>query len=162
MSVAPLRVDDGPPADTTALATGPYARYAEVFSRVFRETGSIEIALEVYETYRAREDVSRRERGDLGQHIIQISARQFGVNPKRLLEADRHKDVVAARRIAAWLLHRRRWSTLKIGSLLNHDHSTILSGLRRVAADKELLVAAHRAEALLQSEQGPCGPVGMR
>jgi hypothetical protein len=149
MSVAPLRIDKTPANDATAPATGPYARYAQVFSRVYRETGSIEIALEVYETYRAREDLTRRRPAGLGQHVVEVAARQFGVNPKRLLEADRHKDVVAARWTAAWLLHRRRWSTLKIGSFLKHDHSTILFGLRRVAADQGLLLAAHKAETLL-------------
>jgi chromosomal replication initiation ATPase DnaA len=157
MSIALIPAE--PANDTAApLPRSPYARYADVFSRVHAETGSIEIALEVVDTYRAREGLARPKPADLPVRIVEIAARLFGVLPKRLIEADRHKDVVAARWIAAWLLHRRRWSTLKIGSFLKHDHSTILFGLRRVAADRGLLIAAHKAEALLEAPEGEGAP----
>jgi len=130
-----------------------YARYAEVFSRVYRESGSIEIALEVYETYRAREDLARPKRVDFAQRILQVSASLFCVPPKRILERNRHRDVTSARYVAAWLLSRRRWSTVKIGTLLDLDHSTVLHGLRRVAGDNDLLLAAHKAEQLLELDE---------
>lgn len=141
----------GIPSNDNALPVpGPYAHYAEVFSRVYRETGSIEIALEVYETYRAREDLARPKRVDFAQRILQISGSLFCVPPKRILERNRHRDVTSARYVAAWLLSRRRWSTVKIGTLLDLDHSTVLHGLRRVAGDDDLLLAAHKAEQLLE------------
>jgi hypothetical protein len=152
MSIALIPAE--PANDTTAPSPpGRYARYADVFSRVHAETGSIEIALEVLDTYRSREELAPRRPPELADRIVHIAARLFGVNPKRLFEADRHQDVAAARWIAAWLLVRHRWAKRKIASYLRHDRSTIISGLRRVAADHELLAAAHNAEVLLELEE---------
>lgn len=154
MSIAIIPSDSVPANDTAARhQRGPYARYADIFARIYAETGSVEIALEVYETYRAREQFDRPKRIDLPNRIVEIAAAIFGIAPTRVFKADRHSDVVATRRIVAWALYRRRWSTLRIGAFLNHDHSTILTGLRVVADDQELLLAAHKAEHLLEVDE---------
>jgi hypothetical protein len=137
-------------SDVAPTAAGGYSRYAEVFSRVYRETGSIEIALEVYDTFRAREDVARVARPDLPDRILELAGSLFHVPKRRLLERNRHRDVTSARYVAAWLLSRQKWSTVKIGALLDLDHSTVLHGLRRVAGNDHLLIAAHKAEQLLE------------
>ncbi len=150
MSIAIIPSESPPANDTTSpQQRGPYARYADVFSRIFSETGSIEIALEVYETFRAREQLHRPKRIDLPHRIVEISASLFGVPPKRVFEVTRRRDVVSARWIASWLLQRRRWSEQRIGDFFNIDHSTVHNGLRRVAANQELLLAAHNAELTL-------------
>ena len=124
----------------------PYDRLAEVFSRVYAETGSIATTLEVLDTQRARESVAK-PMPDLPKRVLAAAAALFHVTPPaRLLRAGRHRDICSARWIAAWMLRRRNWSTLKVGRFLGIDHSTVLHGLRRVAANKNLLLMASAAE----------------
>ena len=131
----------------------PYRRWAEVFSQVHRETKSIEIALEVLDTLKERERVLRpRHRIDEPNRIVEICASLFYVPKKRLFERNRRNDVTSARYVASWLLRRRRWPTTKIGEYFGLDHSTIISGLRKVARTDHLLLAASKAEHLLQFE----------
>jgi hypothetical protein len=150
MSIALIPAE--PANDTTVPSPrGRYARYADIFSRVHAETGSIEIALEVLDTYRAREDLAPRRSPDLADRIVQVVARLFAVKPKQLFERNRHHDVTSARYVAAWLLLRRGWKKAKIATFFKLDHSTIIHGLRLVVADVDLLAAAHSAEQLLES-----------
>jgi chromosomal replication initiation ATPase DnaA len=127
-----------------------YDRLAEAFSRVYAETGSIATTLEVLDTQRAREAMTRAI-PDLPKQVLTLAASLFHVPPSRLLQPGRHRDICSARWIAAWLLHRRRWTTVKIGSYLRLDHSTVLHGLRRVANSDDLLLLARRADELLES-----------
>src|SRR5689334_4954085 len=123
-----------------------YDRLAQVFSRVYAETGSIATTLEVLDTQRARELVAKPT-PDLPKRVIAAAAALFHVTPPaRLLRPGRHRDICSARWIAAWMLRRRNWSTLKIGRFLGLDHSTVLHGLRRVAESTSLLTAARTAE----------------
>src|SRR6185312_16560060 len=94
---------------------------------------SIAIALEVLDTYRAREVLTRPADQDLPKRAIAIAASLFHVPAKRLLERNRRADVTSARYVAAWLLRRRRWSFPKIAELFGLDHSTMIHGLRKVA-----------------------------
>lgn len=140
-----------PANDVGNRPAGPYTRYAAILSRVFKETGSLEIALEVLDAHRAREALAPA-RPDLLDQVLTVSSSLFGVPRKRILERNRHRHFTSARYVAAWLLRRRRWSTMKIGEALGLDHSTVLSGLRKVANALDLLVAAHKAELLLESD----------
>lgn len=150
MSIALIPAE--PANDTTVRSPrGRYARYADVFSRVHAETGSIEIALEVLDGYRAREDLAPRRPPDHADRIVQVVARLFAVKAKQLFERNRHHDVTSARYVAAWLLIRCGWKKAKIATFFKLDHSTIIHGLRLVVADVDLLAAAHRAERLLES-----------
>jgi chromosomal replication initiation ATPase DnaA len=139
--------DIAPPAHETA-----YDRLAQVFSRVYAETGSIATTLEVLDTQRARELVAKPT-ADLPKRVLAAAAALFHVTPPaRLLRPGRHRDICSARWVAAWMLRRRNWSTLKIGRFLGLDHSTVLHGLRRVAASHELLLIARAAEQELASD----------
>jgi len=138
-----------------------YERWASVFSRVHAEVGSIAIALEVLDTYRAREALRPRPI-DIPRRILALAAGAFHVPVHRLLERDRHRDVADARYAAAWVLRRRRWAYEKIAELLKLDHSTVIHGLRKVAAHDYLLLAASKAEQLLELElntQAAGGPM---
>ena len=147
------------PANDIALPdVRPYRRHAEVFCRVFHETGSLEIALEVYDAYRTREALAPA-RPDLLDRVLTVSGSLFGVPRKRVLERRRHNHLTSARYVAAWLLRRRQWSMPRIGEVLGLDHSTVLSGLRKVANTTELLVAAHKAELLLQADEPTIGAI---
>jgi chromosomal replication initiation ATPase DnaA len=127
-----------------------YDRFAQVFSRVYAETHSVATALEVLDTHRAREAIARPI-PDLPKQVLTVAGSLFHVPASRLLQPGRHRDICSARWIAAWLLHRRRWTTVKIGSYLRLDHSTVLHGLRRVASSDDLLLLARRADELLES-----------
>jgi hypothetical protein len=147
------------PANDVALpAVRPYRRHAEVFSRVFHETGSLEISLEVYDAYRTREALAPA-RPDILDRVLTVAGSLFGVPRKRVLDRRRHNHLTSARYVAAWLLRRRQWSTPRIGEVLGLDHSTILSGLRKVANTTELLVAAHKAELLLKADEPDVGEI---
>lgn len=136
--------DTAPPVHET-----PYDRLAQVFSRVYAETGSIATTLEVLDTQRARELVAKPP-PDLPKRVLATAAALFHVTPPaRLLRPGRHRDICSARWVAAWILRRRRWSTVKIGRFFGLDHSTVLHGLRRVAASQELILQARLAEEML-------------
>ena len=174
---APGKVDDGSEHDTvTGKASsvglalepspspandrgrpGPYARYAEVFSRVYGDTGSIETALEVLDAFRTREAVLPPVIADVPSLVVKVVAQLFSVKPKLLFGRNRHRDVTSARYVASWLLFRRRWSKSKIASFFDLDHSTVIHGLRLVATDTALLVAAHKAEQFLAIESDGSG-----
>jgi hypothetical protein len=145
---------DPPATSSTATDSHPppcaYERYADVFSRVYADAHSIAIALEVLDTYRAREVLTRPADQDLPKRAIAIAASLFHVPAKRLLERNRRADVTSARYVAAWLLRRRRWSFPKIAELFGLDHSTMIHGLRKVATTSHLLLTALKAERLVE------------
>jgi len=143
-----------PPATSSTATDGrqppsAYERYADVFSRVYADAHSIAIALEVLDTYRAREVLTRPADQDLPKRVLAISASLFHVPVKRLLERNRRADVTSARYVAAWVLRRRGWSFAKIAALFGLDHSTIIHGIRKVATTSDLLLAALKAEQLV-------------
>lgn len=151
-----INVMDSPATLSTApeghQPPSAYERYADVFSRVYADARSIAIALEVLDTYRAREALARHADQDLPKRAIATAASLFHVPAKRLLERNRRTDVTSARYVAAWVLHRRRWSYAKIAELFGMDHSTIIHGLRKVATRGDLLLTALKAEQLLDRD----------
>jgi chromosomal replication initiation ATPase DnaA len=126
-----------------------YDRLAEAFSRVYAETRSIATTLEVLDTQRTRQAVAKPV-PDLPKRVLAAAASFFHVPPARLLRPGRHRDICTARWIAAWIFRRRDWSTPKIGRFFGLDHSTVLHGLRRVAASQDLLLIARVAEDQIQ------------
>jgi hypothetical protein len=148
------------PSPSPAKDRGPagrYTLYADVFSRVYGDTGSIEIALEVLDAFRTRESILPPIIADVPTLVVKVVAQLFSVNPKLLFGRNRHRDVTSARYVASWLLFRRRWSKSKIASFFDLDHSTVIHGLRLVATDTVLLVAAHKAEQFLATETDESG-----
>ncbi len=148
-----LTLESSPPSANDDDGRGPYARYAEIFSRVYGNTASIEIALEVVDALRTREAVLPPVIPDVPNLVIKVVAQLFSLKPKLLFGRNRHRDVTSARYVVAWLLFRRRWSKAKIASFFDLDHSTVIHGLRLVARDTNLLVAAHKAEQFLALER---------
>ena len=130
-----------------------YEQLAGVFSRVYAVTNDIAITLEILDTHRERNAIARPS-PDLATRVVAVAAAIFHVVPSsRLLRPGRHRDICAARWIAAWVLRRRGWSTLKIGRFFGLDHSTVLHGLRRVADSRELLLCARDAEAHIEAQR---------
>jgi hypothetical protein len=129
-----------------------YERYADIFSRVYVDAHSIAIALEILDVHREREARTRPVSRDLPRRVLATAARLFDVPVTRLLERNRRTDVTSARYIAAWVLRRRRWTYAKIAALLGRDRSTIIHGLRKVAASDHLLLTAMKAEHLVDQD----------
>jgi hypothetical protein len=127
-----------------------YSRWAAIFERAHHDTNSIAIALEVLDTLRERERGRVRAVTDEPGRILRIAAAHFHVPAERLRERNRRSDVTSARYVSAWILRRRHWSLVKLGEFFHLDHSTILSGLRKVDTTPHLLYAAHKAEQLLE------------
>jgi chromosomal replication initiation ATPase DnaA len=148
MDTASDTIEEQPPAPPPGTS---YERWATVFSRVHAEVGSIAVALEVLDTYRARQSLRPRPI-DVPRRILALSAAVFYVPVHRLLERNRHRDVADARYVAAWVLRRRRWGYEKIAEFFGLDHSTIIHGLRKVAANDHLLLAASKVEHTLELE----------
>lgn len=138
-------------------AVSPYEDLAVVFSRVYAETNDIATALEVLDAHRARQALVR-PMPDLANRVLIAAAAPFHIPASRLLRPGRHRDICSARWIAAWILRQRRWSTLKIGRFLGLDHSTVLHGLRRVAASQELLLLARDAAERIETLSMPASP----
>jgi Bacterial dnaA protein helix-turn-helix len=153
MNIAIASAESAPANDATDTPPGRYDRYATVFSRIYKETASIAVALEVVDAYRAREMLTQPRVPDFGTLVVAIVARRFSLRPKLLFDRNRHRDVTSARYVAAWILFRHRWAKAKIATYFHLDHSTVIHGLKRVASDNALLVAAHLAEQLLDDAQ---------
>ena len=135
--------------DTRTPAVAPYERYAAIFSLAHAETHSIAAALELVDTFRAKEAPSAYSDTDLPSRVLTISAALFSVPIERLHQRFRHRDVTSARYVAAWLLSRRHWASTKIGAYLGLDHSTVLHGIRRVETTDYLRTLACKGELLL-------------
>jgi chromosomal replication initiation ATPase DnaA len=133
-------------------AAGRYAQYAELFERILRETRDIEVALEVYESLRSQETSIRPPRVELAKLVAQVSAGYFGLDVQVLYLKSRRADIVAARQVASWILDRRHWKSTVIAEHFRQDHSTVLSSIKRVASQKDLLMAAHAVEEILRRE----------
>jgi hypothetical protein len=133
-------------------SAGRYAQYAELFERILHETRDIEVALEVYESLRSRENSIRPPRVELAKLVAQVSAGYFGLDVQVLYLKSRRADIVAARQVASWILDRRHWKNTAIAEHFRQDHSTVLSSIKRVSAQKDLLMAAHAVEEILRCE----------
>jgi hypothetical protein len=145
-------VDPSAPAIERPTRLGRYEQLAEVFSCVYESTGDIAVTLEVLDLHRAR-SVILKPSPDFAARVVDLAAAYFHVVlSRRLLRPGRHRDICAARWIASWVLHRRSWSTLKIGRFFGLDHSTVLHGLRRVADRSDLLLCARDVEARIDHQ----------
>ena len=75
-------------------------------------------------------------RGATPSSILLAVARYFGVTADDLKGKARNKEIVVPRHIAMYLLREdAHLSTPEVGRLLNRDHTTVLHGMRQVAAD---------------------------
>jgi chromosomal replication initiator protein len=75
-------------------------------------------------------------RGATPNAILQAVGRFYGIKIDDLKGKSRHKQVVAPRHIAMYLLREDgHLSTPEVGRLLNRDHTTVLHGIKQVASD---------------------------
>lgn len=75
--------------------------------------------------------------------VLAAVATAYVVDVDQLRGRARNAHLAEARHIAFWILCRRRcWSLHAIGSLMHRDHSSVLHGVRRVAASEELQAIA--------------------
>jgi chromosomal replication initiation ATPase DnaA len=146
-------------AEGTAPAATGYERLADLFSRIYSQTRSIALALELLDAERARDAAAAPIDLRLPSRIVEVAASLYYVRPaRRLLRPGSHRDICHARWVASWLLRKQGWTTLKIGRFLSVDHSTVIYGLRRIAADPSLRRMAHAAVDLLTRDALPGAP----
>jgi chromosomal replication initiation ATPase DnaA len=146
-------------AEGTALVAPEYERLADLFSRIYSETRSIAVALELLDAERARNVTEAPIDLRLPSRVLAVAASLYYVKPARkLAQPGNHRDISRARWVASWLLRKHGWTTLKIGRFLSVDHSTVIYGLRRIAADPSLRRMAHAAADLLARDSLPGAP----
>ena len=72
------------------------------------------------------------------EELLDRAARRFDVTVEELLYGSRRKGLVAARQVAYWLLRARGLSYPEIGRALGgKDHTTVMSGVRKVQRERE-------------------------
>lgn len=65
--------------------------------------------------------------------ILAVAADAFHVHPNDLLGDDRHQTVALARHVAMYLFRLERLSYPEIGREMNRDHTSVMSGAKRIA-----------------------------
>ena len=78
--------------------------------------------------------------------IMVFVCRHFGVTLDQLRSKDRHAHIADARHVAMWLLRERGLSFPAIARILHRDHTTVMSGVRKI--DHLRLIDRAVAEAL--------------
>jgi hypothetical protein len=68
--------------------------------------------------------------------VVSRVCKQFSVSSADLLGARRHAHIAQARHVLAWLLRERGLSYPAIGKAMNKDHTTIMSAVRKVDAER--------------------------
>lgn len=64
--------------------------------------------------------------------MLNSVCQHFCVTREQLTGKDRHASLALARQVASWLLRERGYSYPEIGAMLARDHTTIMSGVRKV------------------------------
>lgn len=90
----------------------------------------------------AQSKIAVTTRGDWNTQVITAVAHQQAVDITDITGSDRRRHVTDARHIAAWILRQDDRTYPQIGAALNKDHTTIISGVRRIESDPELLAIA--------------------
>jgi chromosomal replication initiation ATPase DnaA len=93
-------------------------------------------------------------RGDYTDRVVAVTAAHFAVSPGQLASIEKHRDVVQARMVAAWLLRQDGRSYAEIGRALGKDHTTIMHACRRVEADEGLTAHALVVRGALIGDEG--------
>jgi len=68
------------------------------------------------------------------EEIVDRIAREYGFTREEILAADRHKSVTYARHLAMFFCRLRTGMSFpELGGVFERDHSTVMSGVRRIA-----------------------------
>lgn len=106
-----------------------------VYDRAFRD-GGLGAAIEAV----ARAGAVARDRILRGQPEVEIVAESFGVTANAIMGKSRVSRVADARHVLAWVLRMSyRMTYPEIGTILDRDHTTIISAVRKVEGDERLL-----------------------
>ena len=81
---------------------------------------------------------------DRRMRVLRTAAALFHVHPNEILGRDRHQTIALARHVAAYLFRCDGLSYPEIGREMGRDHTTVMSGIKRIAA----IVAAHHPETI--------------
>jgi chromosomal replication initiator protein len=72
--------------------------------------------------------------------VIRVTCKQYNILQQLFLSRSRRQDVAEARQIAMYVCERFLGATLTdIGKEMNRYHATVLHGIKKVQADRELL-----------------------
>lgn len=72
------------------------------------------------------------------EHILEAVAIAFGIRKEDIISKSQTRDSVLPRKIAMYLLRRElKLPYMKIGSLFDRDHSTVMSSIKQVKKDLE-------------------------
>lgn len=81
--------------------------------------------------------------------LVQEAAYRWGVTPEAILSRGHFREPANARHAIAWALFHGQLSSVRIGGLLDRDHTSVLRGVRRVEADPLALAEAQKLYAWL-------------
>lgn len=81
---------------------------------------------------------------------LEETAREWGLNVAALRAQDRKQHCARARNVAYYVARLRGLSLPEIGRAFSRDPKTVLSGIRRVQSQTELLALANRIDRAVQ------------
>lgn len=93
-------------------------------------------------------------RGDYTDRVIAVAAAHFAVSPSQVVSAEKFRDVVQARMVAAWLLRQDGRAYTEIGQALGKDHTTIMHAVKRVEENEGLTAHALVIRGALIGDEG--------
>ena len=76
------------------------------------------------------------------QFAAELAANEYGVHISWLFKKTRNPDIVQARQLASYLIHKIAWySQTETGQFFNQDHVTVINSCKQVSQKYELLTA---------------------
>lgn len=93
-------------------------------------------------------------RGDYTDRVVAVTAAHFAISPGQITSAERGRDVVQARMVAAWLLRQDGRVYVEIGQALGKDHTTIMHAVKCVDESEKLTAHALVIRGALVGDEG--------
>jgi chromosomal replication initiation ATPase DnaA len=92
-------------------------------------------------------------RGTWNERVIAATCHHFAVDVDRVRGGHRDRNTVDARHTAMWLIRDAGRSYPEIGAELGMDHTSAISGVRRVEKTERLLATAYTIRRSLTGEE---------
>jgi chromosomal replication initiation ATPase DnaA len=92
-------------------------------------------------------------RGSWSTRVFYAACEHFGITPEKALDGSRDRTCVNARHVAMWLMRDAGRSYPEIGKEIGMDHTSVMSGVRRVESKPLLLETAQEIRAALTGEE---------